>query len=455
MDLALENTDGPVVVVAGDALDEMRSTLPGAHRLDFAHQPLPLGTADAVRCGLSVLPPCDRVLILNGDVPCVTPALLRKLTRAPGIGAAGSTGRPDPGEAAVRVVPGSEATPDSAALVPDVAFAAFRARDPKGYGRVLFGPGGAVAAIKEEKELEDSERGIDVVNAGLYLVGRKLLEDFLASVAPSAKQKEYLLTDVVAFAVDRGGRAEVILVDDPGEVAGINNRAELADAWDRIRAVRNRALMISGVSMPQPAAVDVDFGVTVGPDTVLEPGVSLRGTTRVGSGCSIGAGSVVVDCSIADRVNVLPYCVLESSVIGEGCALGPFAHTRTGTVLKDGAKMGNFVETKKTVLGKGSKANHLSYLGDADIGEKVNVGAGTITCNYDGYKKYRTVIEDGVFIGSDTQLVAPVKVGKDAVVAAGTTVTKDVPPGALAITRVEQVHREGYSARKRKRMGKD
>jgi len=421
---ALALSDGPVVVVAGDALQEMQKLLPATERLRYALQPQPLGTADAVKCGLAALPDCDEVLILNGDVPCVSDALLGRLVEK------------------------------HLSRSSEVSFIAFEPPDPTGYGRVISCEGVAVG-IKEEKELEPDERSLRVVNAGLYLVRATTLAEFLDVNRPSAKQKEYLLTDVVSFVADRHGITEVLLAEDPGEVAGINNRAELADVTERIRSQRNRSLMVSGVGMPQPGTVDVDFSAEVGHDTVLEPGVSLRGKTRIGAHCTVGQGTVVVDCTIGDNVEVLPYCVLESSIIEDGCGVGPFAHTRTGTVLKAGAKMGNFVETKKTVLGPGSKANHLSYLGDATIGSGVNVGAGTITCNYDGYKKYPTRIDDGAFIGSDTQLVAPVTVGKDAVVAAGTTVTRDVPPGALALSRVEQVHRDGYAAKKRGRMKKD
>ena len=239
---------------------------------------------------------------------------------------------------------------------------------------------------------------------------------------------------------------------DPGEVAGVNNRAELAAAWARIRAVRNRQLMLEGVSMYHSESVDVDFGVEVGPDTVIEGEARLAGRTRVGRGCRIGSGCVVEDTTIEDDVRLHPHCVLESAVVATGCSVGPFAHLRPGAVLEAGAKVGNFVELKKTVLGEGSKANHLSYLGDASIGKKVNVGAGTITCNYDGYKKYRTVIEDGVFIGSDTQRVAPVKLGKECVVAAGTTVTEDVPEGALAISRPMQKNIPGYTERKKSKV---
>jgi len=422
VDRALEIAGGPVVVVSGEALDDIKASVTAAvsdDRLRFALQASPRGTADAVRSGLGAAEGAEDLLILNGDVPCTPPRLLRRLLDSYRRNSA------------------------------DLSFIAFCPPDPTGYGRVIYDDSGVIGEIKEEKELEEDERSLDVVNAGLYLVKYKLLAEFLGAVEPSARQREYLLTDVVSFIAQRGGTIDMVTARDPADVAGVNNRVELAEAAARVRRERNRELMLAGVGMPHPESVDVDFGVTVGADTILEANVALRGTTSVGSHTFIGRGNIVVDTTIGDHVRIQPYCVLESSIIELGCNVGPFAHTRPGTLLEQSAKVGNFVETKKTVVGAGSKASHLSYLGDAVIGKKVNVGAGTITCNYDGYNKFRTVLEDGVFVGSDTQLVAPVTVGKDAVIGAGTTVTKDVPPGALAVSRVEQVHREGYAARKK------
>lgn len=428
--LALDIIDGPVVVVSGEYLDEVRdavcSVLP-QDRLHFARQEQPLGTADAVKAGVSGLPSsgAEFVLILNGDVPGTTQALMeRLLAQCEGKGA-------------------------------DICVLAFRPEDPTGYGRILMDQSNTVQAIREEKELAAAEREVDVVNAGMYIVRLSCLRRFLDTVKPSPNQREYLLTDVVEHIVGNGGLAEVLVAEDPDEVAGVNDRAQLAEVTGCIRQQRNRDLMVAGVGMPFPGSVEVEIGVTVGPGTLLEANVHLRGRTRVGDDCVVGTGSVLVDTTLDDGVLVEPYCVLESSVIGPKCKLGPFAHTRPGTVLEEGAKVGNFVETKKTTLGKGAKASHLSYLGDAMIGAKANIGAGTITCNYDGYRKYPTVIGEGAFIGSDTQLVAPVSVGDGAVVAAGTTVTKDVPAGALAVSRVDQANRAGYAEGKRRRMEQD
>ena len=428
--LALDTVDGAVVVVSGEYLEAVRGALLSVlppERLHFALQAQPLGTADAVKAGVAGLPSesAEFVLILNGDVPGTNPPLIHRL-----IAQCEERGA-------------------------DICVLAFRPDDATGYGRILTDSSGKVLAIREEKELAEEERAIDVVNAGMYIVRLTALERFLETVEPSPNQREYLLTDVVEQIVAEGGLADVLVAEDAAEVAGVNDQAQLAEVTARIRQQRNHALMVAGVAMPFPQLVEVELGVSVAPGTRLESNVQLRGATQVGAGCVVGTGSVLVDTTLDDGVKVEPYCVLESSIIGKGCKLGPFAHTRPGTVLEEGAKVGNFVETKKTTLGKGAKASHLSYLGDAVVGAGANIGAGTITCNYDGYRKYPTVIGEGAFIGSDTQLVAPVTVGAGAVVAAGTTVTKDVPAGALAVSRVDQANRPGYAEGKRRRMEQD
>jgi len=424
--LALEGTDAPVVVVGGEFLDDLRRACHAdtpTKRVRFALQEQALGTADAVRSGLSAIPRGTEgrrgILILNGDVPCLTPATVGRL-----IGAF---------EAGL-----------------DVSFLGFYAEDPTGYGRVLYDDSGAILGIREEKELEEADREIDLVNGGIYLVEEDLLREFIDGVKRSEHQGEYLLTDVVEYALRLGRPANVVVVTEPAELQGVNTRVHLATVTRCLRRARNEALMLEGVTILNPDTVDVDYGVSVGPDTQLEQGVALRGATRLAGRTVVGRGTVVVDCVIGAHTRILPYCMLESSEIHEGCAIGPFAHTRPGTVLEDGAKLGNYVETKKTRVGPGSKVNHLTYLGDCDVGKKVNVGAGTITCNYDGVNKHKTILGDRVFVGSDVQFVAPVEVGDGAVIAAGATVTRDVPPGALAISRTDQVNVEGYAERKRK-----
>ncbi len=424
--LALDGTDAPVIVV-GSEIDDLRSAVHAdtpSERIRFALQEQALGTADAVRAGLAALPPAEDenrrgILLLSGDVPCLAPKTLARLV-----------GAFERGE--------------------DAVFLGFRAVDPTGYGRILFDDSGVTLGIREEKELEPDDREIDLVNGGIYLVEEGLLREFIAGVQRSERHGEYLLTDVVEYALRLGRGADVVIVDDPAELQGVNTRVHLTAVTRRLRELRNEELMLKGVSIPNPDSVDVDYGVTVGPDTVLEQGVALQGATHLAGQTVVGRGTVVVDCTIGPHCQIKPYCVLESSTIHEGCTIGPFAHARPGTVLEDGAKLGNFVETKKTLVGPGSKVNHLTYLGDCTVGKKVNVGAGTITCNYDGINKHQTVLGDRVFVGSDVQLIAPVTVGDGATLAAGATITDDVPPGALAISRVTQVNIEGYAEKKRK-----
>ena len=247
----------------------------------------------------------------------------------------------------------------------------------------------------------------------------------------------------------RGFRVETVSLSDPREILGVNSRKELAEVSAILRDRKNDELMASGVTIVDPATTWVEPDVVVGPDTVLHPGVYLEGQTRIGSACEIHSGVRIIDSTIGDRVVVNNFCVIRQSAIESGAQVGPFAQLRPASRVAENAHVGNFVELKNTTLGRGSKANHLTYLGDATIGEKVNVGAGTITCNYDGVAKHPTIIEDGAFIGSDSQLVAPVRIGRNAYVAAGSSITEDVPPDSLAIARARQVNKPGWVARAR------
>jgi bifunctional UDP-N-acetylglucosamine pyrophosphorylase/glucosamine-1-phosphate N-acetyltransferase len=253
----------------------------------------------------------------------------------------------------------------------------------------------------------------------------------------------------VAIYRQRGLTIETVETGDIREVQGINSRSELAEASAVLRRQTCEELMAAGVTIVDPAATYIDAGVKVGPDTIVHPNVYLEGRTEIGSGCEIHAGVRIVDSVVGNGVVILNHCLITASTIADAVRIGPFAHLRPDSRVLERAHIGNFVELKKTTLGRGSKANHLAYLGDATIGDSVNVGAGTITCNYDGEKKHPTIIEDGAFIGSDVQLVAPVKVGKGAYVGAGSSITEDVPPGALAVARGRQVHKEGWVARKK------
>jgi bifunctional UDP-N-acetylglucosamine pyrophosphorylase / glucosamine-1-phosphate N-acetyltransferase len=416
---ALEAGADPVVVVIGHQADEveaaLREALPGAP-LRFARQERQLGTAHAVLAAKAALRGHHGpVLILSGDTPLLTAHTLHAVV----------SGRKNPGS---------------------LAFATMDLENPKGYGRVVHAPGKGPAVIVEEKDATPEERQIKEVNAGLYAADADFLWATLSRVDAKNAQREFYLTDLVALAADGPGAVAVRV--SPVEASGVNDQEDLSLA---IRALTRRiasSLMEAGVTVEDPERFDADEGVTVGPDTIIEPSVRLRGTTRIGSGCVIGQGSILVDTVVGDGVEVRPYCHFDGARVGDGCVTGPYARLRPGSTLGAGAHIGNFVELKKTSMGKGSKANHLAYLGDATIGADVNVGCGTITCNYDGEKKHPTRIGDGVFVGSDSILVAPISIGKGAYVAAGSTLTESVPAGALALGRARQVNKNGW-ARKR------
>ena len=314
--------------------------------------------------------------------------------------------------------------------------------DATGYGRILRDERGHVIGVVEQKDASPDERAINEINAGIYCGPADFFREATLGLGTGNAQGEYYLTDVVARAARSIGVSAIEAAFE--DVCGINDRQQLAEAEATLRGRINRALQ-AHVTFRDPASAVVEPDVEVGVDAELGRNVSLRGRTKIGHGARIDDGCILTDTEVGAGAHLKPYTIATDSVIGPGAIIGPFAHLRPGTRLGPDVHLGNFVETKKTVIGRGSKANHLSYLGDTTIGEKVNVGAGTITCNYDGYKKFTTVIDDGAFIGSDTQLIAPVRVGKRAVIGAGTTVTRDVPDGSLALSRVAQVERPGYA----------
>ena len=319
--------------------------------------------------------------------------------------------------------------------------------DPAEYGRVVR-ESGTPARIVEYRDASPDERRITEINSGIYAFDLTGLFEALSGLAPQNVQGEYYLTDLVDAYRRRSMRVAAVMLEDASEIQGINSRSELAEVGAIVRAEKNQQLMAAGVTIEDPSATYVQPDVTVGPDTILHPGVSLEGQTRIGAGCEIHSGVRIVNSTLGDRVLVRNHCVIVSSRIADDSKIGPFAHLRPDSDVGSGAHVGNFVELKKTVIGAGSKANHLTYLGDATVGAGVNVGAGTITCNYDGRNKYQTVIEDEAFIGSDTQLIAPVRIGRGAYVAAGSSITEDVPPGALAVARGRQVNKEGWAGKK-------
>ena len=314
---------------------------------------------------------------------------------------------------------------------------------PYGYGRIVR-QDGELVRIVEERDATAGERAIDEINAGIYVMALAPLAAAVATLAPQNAQGEYYLTDLVSIYRRRGLRVSTLMLSSADEIRGVNSRRDLAEVSAIVRNAKIEELMAAGVTVVDPATTYVESDVQVGADTVLHPNVYLEGRTVVGAACDIQAGTRLVNATVGDRVTIRNYCIVTDSTVADGAVLGPFAHLRPGSVVEAEAHVGNFVELKKTTLGRGSKASHLAYLGDATIGDNVNIGAGTITCNYDGVKKHQTVIGDGAFIGSDSQLIAPVTVGRGAYVAAGSSITDDVPDEALGIARGRQVNKEGW-----------
>jgi bifunctional UDP-N-acetylglucosamine pyrophosphorylase / glucosamine-1-phosphate N-acetyltransferase len=413
-------------VVIGHQAEALRSALNGSRNLTFVVQEPQLGTAHALLQTEGALRGASGVLVLlSGDVPLLTTTTLKALVDR-------------------HISRGAAATVVTAIV-----------DDPKGYGRIVR-VGEQIARIVEEKDATSTERQIREINSGIYAFSVDGLFDAVRSIAAENAQREYYLPDLVSIYRQRGMTVETVTVPNADEIRGINSRSELAAVSRVVRERKNAELMAAGVTIEDPATTYIDRDVTVGPDTVIHPCVFLEGRTTIGAGCEIHAGVRIVDSTIGDRVVVLNHCLIVNSRVGDTASLGPFAHLRGGVDIREGAHIGNFVELKKTVFGAGSKAGHLAYLGDASIGEKVNIGAGTITCNYDGVNKNQTVIEDGAFIGSDTQLVAPVSVGKGAYVGSGATIRESVPAGALAISAGKQRNIENWvEERKKKKQSGD
>jgi bifunctional UDP-N-acetylglucosamine pyrophosphorylase/glucosamine-1-phosphate N-acetyltransferase len=415
---ALDAGANPVVVVVGHQAEAVEAalvaSLPGAP-IRFAVQEEQLGTAHAVLAARRALRGHQGpVAILSGDTPLLEKETLLSVVRA-----------------------------RARAKVP-LAFGTMTLERPRGYGRVVRDERGRPERIVEEGDASEAERALREVNAGLYCAEPAFLWKALARVGASNAQEEFYLTDLVAMAAGKEGAVAAPV--PPEEASGVNDREELARAARVLLRRRAGALMRAGVTIEDPERFDCDEGVEVAPDVVIEPGVRLLGRTRVGVGCRLGAGAILRDAALAAEVTVRPYTVIEEATVARGAVLGPFSRLRPGSEIGEEAHVGNFVEVKKSRIGKGSKANHLAYIGDARVGRMANIGAGTITCNYDGIAKHPTIIGDGVFVGSDTQLVAPVTVGAGALIGAGATITKDVPPYALALSRAEQKNLENWVA---------
>ncbi len=410
------------VLVVGHGADMVRAALADRPDLEYVVQSPQLGTGHALLQTEPVLR--DRsgtLLLLYADVPLLSAERLERLLEH------------------------HRRTRAAATVLTAVV------HDPLGYGRIVRDEAGRIARIVEERDASGPERAITEINSGIYAFDLAPVFDALHQLATDNAQGEYYLTDLVAMYRQAGRVVETLCLDDPTEIRGVNSRVDLAELshtmFDRVR----RRLMLGGVTLEDPATTYVDADVTIGEDTVLAPGVRLTGKTTIGRGCRIHAGCRLTDATVGSDVTILDHSVVVSSSIADGASVGPFAHLRPGSEVGEHAKVGNFVELKQTRLGPGAKAGHLAYLGDATIGADTNIGAGVITCNYDGARKHRTTIGDRVFVGSDSQLIAPVTLGDGAYVAAGSSITEDVPNDALALARARQVNKPGWAAGRRTR----
>jgi len=400
------------VTVVGHKADEVKEAF--AHsKTQFVLQNPQNGTGHAVMTGLKGLKDFKGdILVLSGDVPLIRPETLKSLLKLHR-----------------SKINGKESL---------VSFITVLLDDPHGYGRVIRDSKGEVSEIVEQKDLKGTEDLVHEINSGIYVFSSAFLNRSLKKLSNNNAQKEYYLTDLIRFAEEDGINARALQLKSPEEIMGINNRVELAKAANIMKERIAESLMLSGVTIHSPSTAYIDSDVTVGQDTVLYPNVYLEGNTKIGKNCLIEEGVKLKNVTIGENCHIKSHSIIEDSKLAKAVIAGPFARIRPGSIIDDNAHIGNFVEIKKSKLGKGSKANHLSYIGDSIIGKNVNIGAGVITCNYDGVNKHITRIEDNAFIGSDSQLVAPVKVGRGAYVGSGSTITKDVPSGKLALTRSEQ-----------------
>jgi bifunctional UDP-N-acetylglucosamine pyrophosphorylase/glucosamine-1-phosphate N-acetyltransferase len=408
-----------VIVVTGHQADQVEASV-ARYGVGHARQLEQRGTGHALAmCGDVVPDRSGRLIVLYGDCPLLSEGTIRNLI-------------------AHHNQAGGAATVITTEL-----------DDPTGYGRAILDEDGNVRAIVEQKVASAEQRAVKIVNSGIYCFEAELLWKLLPSIQPNPVSHEYYLTDIVELMNGVGHRVSSLLHPDPAELLGINTRVELADVDRIFRARKAHELMLAGVTARRPETITFDTQVQIGMDTVVEPFAQILGASTIGEDCHIGAGAIIRDSRIADGVEIGPYTVVNSSLVETGATIGPFARLRMENHVEAGAHIGNFVELKKTRFRKGAKAGHLAYLGDSDIGEEVNIGAGTITCNYDGKKKHPTQIGSNAFVGSNSTLVAPVEVGPGAYVAAGSVITQAVPGDALGIGRGRQVNKEGWAARRR------
>jgi bifunctional UDP-N-acetylglucosamine pyrophosphorylase / glucosamine-1-phosphate N-acetyltransferase len=413
-----------IYVIVGHQAEKVRAAIEPLG-VKFILQAEQRGTGHAIMCAREQVASYQNILVLSGDVPLIRPetiAALRDFHLNK--------------KAAMTIL---TAAPS----------------DPFGYGRVIrAGSSDRVKAIVEQKALSKAQQKEGEINSGIYAFATKPLFSNIDRLSTNNAHHELYLTDMAALLVKSKAIVVALKSSDPAEVLGANTLAELSSLDATMRMRKCADLMATGVSIYRPETCTIDNDVEIGPDTILEPFVQILGRTRIGSDCRIRSFTVISDSQIADNVLFRSGCIVDQSTIAAGAQLGPYAHLRPGSEIGEGAHVGNFVETKKTRMGRGAKANHLSYLGDSDIGAGVNVGAGTITCNYDGVNKHMTVIEEGAFIGSDSTLVAPVRIGKGAYVGAGSTITKNVPADALALGRSHQINKEGWARNRREQQAK-
>ncbi len=410
-----------IVVVTGHQSADVEALLRPTG-VSFVRQDPPLGTGHALACCREKLETSSGMLmVLYGDTPLLSAATLQRLF-----------------ETQERA--GAAATLITTAL-----------DDPSGYGRVIADQHGNVEAIVEHKDCNAQQREVRTINSGIYCFRAELLWRHLSEVKPNPLSGEFYLTDMAAILRGHGHGVRALHINDPAELLGINTRVELAEADRILRQRKTNELMLAGVTIERPETVTVDPGVTAGMDTVIEPGVRLLGNTKIGEDCRIGAGAVIESSVLEDGVVIGPYTVITNSRLDAGANAGPFSRMRPGAHAGPNSHIGNFVELKNTYLGAGSKSQHLAYLGDSKIGAGVNIGAGTITCNYDGQKKHPTTIGDGAFVGSNSTLVAPLEIGAESYIGAGSVVTENVPPGALAVGRGRQANKPGWVEKRKKK----
>lgn len=403
-----------VVVVVGHQGEDVERLLEG-RTLKTVIQDQLLGTGDAVKRTRDALFDFDGdILILNGDLPLIREKSLRDLIRL------------------------HRHTASPVTIVTAIM------EDPTGYGRVIRDRDGRLIKIVENADANDHEREIKEINVGIYIFRKDLLFWALGRIDPNNRQGEYYLTDIIGVISEKGEEINTITFASD-EVVGINNRADLAKAESIMRRRISDRLMLKGITIIDPINTGIDYDVKIGIDTTIYPYSWIEGRSRIGEDCIIGPHVRIRDSVIGNGVEIKDASIITGSRIESGVVIGPFAHIRPGSLLKKGARIGNFVEVKNSRIGKGSRANHLSYIGDAKIGKEVNIGAGTITCNYDGLSKHATTIGDRVFVGSDTQFIAPVKIGKGSIIGAGSTITEDVPPDSLALSRAKQVNKKGWA----------